>query len=148
MSRSRTPLLLVLVAALALLAGACKQPDNTPQEYNDTTATNFVHGCTGEGSGTNLASQDACECAYTWITENIPESKADLEANPDKYPGYPTDGPTFISINNALKSDPNSMPDDVKKGIAQACASRGWRIDAGSSTGTAPLAPTTSSTAG
>jgi hypothetical protein len=148
MSRSRTPFLFVLVATLALLAAACKQPDNTPQGYNDTTATNFVHGCTGEGSGTSLGSKSACECAYTWVTEHVPESKTDLETHPDKYPNYQTDGPTFISINNKLKTDPNSLPDEVKQGIAQACASQGWKVEGGSSTGTAPLAPTGTSTPG
>jgi len=148
MSRSRTPFLVALVASLALLGAGCKQPSNTPSAYDSTTETNFVHGCTGQGSGTTLASQDACQCAYDWLVQNVPYNSTNQQtpttiatANGEISQNFINlDDATFSSINSAIASNPDSVPQAVQNGMAKACAPRGWKQPQGSSSG----GPTTS----
>ncbi|MGZ4728895.1 MAG: hypothetical protein ACXWB2_14335 [Acidimicrobiales bacterium] len=145
-NRRRAPLLLVLVAGIALLAGACKQ-DNTPSAYNSVTHQNFVAGCTGNTSDngdpgntsnagnqppTTLASTSACECAYNWIVLNIPYNDANKNT-PITVEGVGSQtfdssygGKTFESINNDLANNPENMPQEVKDGLASSCSSQGW----------------------
>ena len=142
----RAPLLLVLVAAVALLAGACNQ-SNTPTAYNDVTQKNFLAGCTGNTSDnaepgntsnagnqppTTLASTGACQCAYNWIVLNIPYNDSN-KSTPITVEGIGSqtftssyDGKTFESINNDLTDNPDDMPQTVKDGLADACRAEGW----------------------
>jgi hypothetical protein len=144
-NRRRAPLLLALLAVVALMGSACKQ-DNTPSAYNSVTQQEFIAGCTGNtsdgatgntanasnGPTTTLASSDACQCAYNWIVLNVPYNDAN-KATPLTIEGvgsqtfnsdYP--GKTFEGINNDVANNPNNMPEDVSSGIAGACASKGW----------------------
>jgi hypothetical protein len=145
-TRRRSPLLLALVAVVALVASACNQA-NTPTAYDQVTHDNFVAGCTGNtsdnaqpgntsnagnGPPTTLASTDACECAYKWIVLNIPYNDANKDA-PVTIDGIGSQtfnsdyaGKTFESINNDLAENPEDMPDEVKSGLATECASSGW----------------------
>ena len=116
------------MVGLLALAG-CTQPSNAPTEYNDTTRTNFMAGCTGTyaGSGTTLASSGTCECMYTVVTSNL--SIQD-----------------FTTLNDNLKKDRNTaIPDNVKNGWA-GCP--GYGAKAGSSTGglSGPAAPSSPGT--
>jgi hypothetical protein len=149
MPRSRTPFLVALVAAIALLGAGCKQPSNTPSAYDSTTESNFVHGCTGQGSGTTLASQEACQCAYDWLVQNVPYNSANEQApttiattnGGDISQSFINlDGATFSSINNGISANPDSVPPAVQDGLAKACSSRGWKVQSSSSSG----GPTTS----
>ena len=113
------------MVGLLALAG-CTQPSNAPTEYNDTTRSNFMAGCTGTyaGSGTTLAPSGTCECMYTVVTANM--SIQD-----------------FTTLNDNLKKDRNTaIPDPVKKGW-EACP--GYGAKAGSSAGgvAGPVAPGT-----
>ena len=113
------------MVGLLALAG-CTQPSNAPAEYNDTTRSNFMAGCTGTyaGSGTTLAPSGTCECMYTVVTANM--SIQD-----------------FTTLNDNLKKDRNTtIPDPVKKGW-EACP--GYGAKAGSSAGgvAGPVAPGT-----
>ncbi len=135
---------------LALLAAGCKQPSNTPSEYDSTTQTNFLHGCTGQGQGTTLASQDACQCAYDWLVENVPYNSANAAApttistnSGDISQNFldTLDGATFSSINSATASNPDAVPDVVQQGLAKACATSGWKVQSSSSGGPTTVAP-------
>lgn len=126
--RRRAGLGAAAVAGLLALAG-CTQPSNAPTEYNATTQSNFMAGCTGTyaGSGTTLAPSGTCECMYTVVTSNL--SIQD-----------------FTTLNDNLKKDRNTaIPDNVKKGW-EACP--GYGAKAGSSTGgvSGPAAPSSPGT--
>ncbi len=137
MPRSRSPFLVALVVVLALVGAGCKQPSNTPSAYDSTTQSNFLHGCTGEGSGTSLASQDACQCAYDWLVQNVPYNATNASTpttistnTGDVSQNFLTDlpdGTTFSSINSAVTGNPSgAVPPQVSDGLAKACASKGW----------------------
>ncbi len=125
-SRRRAPLLVVMIAALALVATACHE-DNTPQHYNSVTKDNFVQGCTGGGTGTTLASTDLCDCLYNVTTASIPASAADKKARGDGQTFKDYTGKTFIQINDALKNDPNSLPSSLTDAFQEKCGSEGYR---------------------
>lgn len=152
--RRRAALLFVLVAAVALMAGACSQ-ENTPTAYDDVTQTQFMAGCTGntsdnaqpgntenDGNGpdTTLAPTDACQCAYNWIVLNVPYNDANKD-NPVTIEGIGTQDftftdETFQSINDDLANNPDQMPEPIQTGLATACKNDGWSQ------------PTTTTTAG
>ena len=150
MSRSRSPFLVALVAALVLLAAGCKQPSNTPSEYDSTTQSNFIHGCTGQGQGTTLAPQDACQCAYDWLVKNVPYNTTNASTpttittnTGDISQSFldNLDGATFSSINSEVASNPDSVPTVVQDGLAKSCASQGWKVKSSSSGGPTTSAP-------
>lgn len=144
MSLARTPFLIVLVASIALLGAGCKQPSNTPSAYDSTTESNFIHGCTGEGSGQQLASQDACQCAYDWLVKYVPYNGTN-ESTPttiststgDVSQSFMSDlnGATFSSINSAVANDPNAVPASIQQGWAKDCRSSGWKVQTTSNGG-------------
>jgi hypothetical protein len=81
-----------------------------------------------------------------WIMVNVPASDSDKadRTNPDGTKTFADyTGPTFIAINKDLANHPENLPDFVKSGLAQACASQGFKASSGGSSGTAPLAPST-----
>ena len=142
--RRRVALLFALLAAVALLAGACSQ-QNTPTAYDDVTQTQFMAGCTGntsdnaqpgntenDGNGpdTTLAPTDACQCAYNWIVLNVPYNDANKD-NPATIDGIGTQNftytdKTFQSINDDLADNPDDMPGPIKDGLASECKDEGW----------------------
>jgi len=153
-NRRRAPLLVVLLAVVALLGTSCKQ-DNTPSEYNSVTQQNFIDGCTGNtsddgatgntanagnGPATTLAPQSACECAYNWIVVNVPYNDANKD-NPVTVDGigeqnFTYTDKTFKAINDDLTNNPGNMPDEIQQGLAKACTDKGWKV--ASTTTTAP----------
>ena len=152
-TRRRRPVIVAAVAALALLGAGCAH-DNTPQSYETTTPGNpvpvdeynFIQGCTGGSTGTTIAPQNLCQCMIDWIMVNVPASDSDKadRTNPDGTKTFADyTGPTFIAINKDLANHPENLPDFVKSGLAQACASQGFKASSGGSSGTAPLAPST-----
>jgi|tagenome__1003787_1003787.scaffolds.fasta_scaffold20297218_2 hypothetical protein len=160
-SRRRSALLFALVAAVALMAGACAQK-NTPTAYNDVTQTQFLAGCTGntsddaqpgntandgDGPATTLAPQSACQCAYNWIVLNVPYNDAN-KSNPITIEGIGTQNftytdKTFESINNDLADDPGSIPEPIQTGLANECKDEGW-VQATTTTTAQQGGPTTS----
>ncbi|WP_334142655.1 hypothetical protein [Rhabdothermincola sp.] len=119
--------------ALALSLAACAHPSNTPTAYDDVTRENFIEGCTGiyEVGGTTStigagSSRTVCECAYTWISENVPF---------DQFEEINTKGGEETTAADAL-------PAEVADGIRQACP--GWGEAAATSPTTAGSGPTTS----
>lgn len=107
-------------AVLAVVLAGCGFPSNAPEAYDDTTKANFVQGCTAtvEGDGTTTvvgsgASQEYCTCAYDWFSSTYPYSADTAE------PGY--SGITFVSLGDALASDPTQMPAEVQEGMSRAC---------------------------
>jgi len=152
-SHRRIPTLVAAVAVMALLGAGCAH-DNTPQSYETTTPGNpipvdeynFVQGCTGASTATTLASTELCQCMIDWTMVNVPASDSDKNnrTNPDGSKTFANyTGPTFNTINKNLISDPNSLPDFVQQGYASACSAVGYPKPAGSTSGTAPLAPST-----
>jgi hypothetical protein len=145
-NRRRTPLLISLLAVVALLSVACKQ-DNTPSSYNDVTQQNFIDGCTGNtsdngatgntenagnGPATTLAPTSACECAYKWIVLNVPYNDANKKA-PTTIDGVGSQvftpdygGKTFQQINDDLQDNPGNVPGDIQTALAKECKSAGW----------------------
>ena len=142
--RRRAALLFALLAAVALLAGACSQK-NTPTAYNDVTQTQFLAGCTGntsdnaqpgntandgDGPATTLAPQSACQCAYNWLVLNVPYNDAN-KSNPVTIEGIGTQNftytdKTFQGINDDLTSHPDNMPEPIQTGLAKECKDEGW----------------------
>ncbi|MCX7620455.1 MAG: hypothetical protein N2037_06375 [Acidimicrobiales bacterium] len=92
----RRRVLSLAVVASGFLAG-CTHPVNDPTAYDDQTRANFVAGCTGNftGSGTTLAAQSTCECAYNWFVDNVSISD-------------------FNAVSNGLRSGPDNVPDAQK----------------------------------
>jgi hypothetical protein len=135
----RTVSLLLLVGVLALLGAACNT-NNTPTTYNaqdNLVQTNFVDGCTGQGTGTTLAPTNACTCAINWIVANVPYDDANKKA-PTTVQGLDgqdisqTFSPdysdqTFKAIDSDLANHPENLPQFVKDGLASACGSEGWK---------------------
>ncbi len=142
--RRRTALLFALVAAVALLAGACSQK-NTPTAYDDVTQTQFLAGCTGntsddaqpgntandgDGPATTLAPQSACQCAYNWIVLNVPYNDAN-KSNPITIEGIGTQNftytdKTFEAINNDVTDHPDNVPPEIQTALAKECKDEGW----------------------
>lgn len=124
MTRSlKIPGLFAFVVAGALILAGCNQ-SNAPTEYNALTQTNFMQGCTGNfpGSGTTIASNTFCECAYQVFVKDVPIA-------------------TFDQLNNDLKTDQNKIPDNVKADL-QKCP--GWGLPPGQEVSTqGPVAGTT-----
>jgi hypothetical protein len=89
--RPGTTLAIVGVAALLGLTG-CRQPSNASSDYGSQTQTNFIHGCTQSGAGSNY-----CTCAYG------------LLSGPS---GVPFD--EFEQINKDGASNPDDVPQDVQ----------------------------------
>ena len=131
--RLRLVALVVAVASVALFGASCAQP-NTPQTYDaqdNLDQTNFMQGCTGQGTGTTLASTDLCTCLFTWVEANIPASSQDKKdrTNPDGSQTFANyDGPTFIQINDDLKNHPENLPDFVQQGFQQSCGAQGYPV--------------------
>lgn len=107
-----------------LSVAGCSQ-DNTPTAYGEVTETNFLQGCTGEGTGERGASGDYCRCAYQWFVDNVP-----VNAEAAKEQGLPEE-PNFVQLNDELSKDPNALPAGIRDGLAEACGS-------GATGGTAP----------
>jgi hypothetical protein len=136
--------LFALLAAVALLAGACSQK-NTPTAYDDVTQTQFLAGCTGNtsdnaqpgntandgnGTPTTLASQSACQCAYNWLVLNVPYNDANKN-NPTTIEGIGTQSftytdKTFEGINDDMADHPDQLPDEIQTGLAKECKDEGW----------------------
>jgi hypothetical protein len=106
--RSRLRVAGVALALAAVVAG-CSTPSNNPTDYDDTTKSNYVQGCTQDaviGTSTTVLgeglSQETCECAYDWIVQNVPFDE-------------------FKDLDDQLADDPNAVPANINDGIADAC---------------------------
>lgn len=135
--RSRTAVAVLCAAFLALTA--CSVPSNEPDAYDDTTRANFIQGCTGivtEGTALDASTSSigpgaplaVCECQYEYFVENVPFDSAAAEDA-----GLGPDAVNFVELNQQVENDPNSLPQDIKDGLQQACGDTG---DAVSTPGT------------
>jgi hypothetical protein len=126
--RRRRHALVALTLLIALTS--CVRPSNTPTAYDDVTRENFLEGCTGvyEVGGTTstlgvATDQRTCECAYDWISQNVPfDQFEELNTNASK---------------DAAAAD--VLPPEIADGLRQACP--GWGV---TSPSTAGVGPTTS----
>lgn len=133
MFRARRRAGAVAALTLAISLGACAHPSNTPTAYDDVTRENFLEGCTGTykvGSTTSTlgvaTDQQTCECAYTWISENVPFDQ-------------------FREINTKAGKDAGAadvLPPEVSDRIREACP--GWGASGAASGSAAGGGPTTS----
>jgi hypothetical protein len=112
MTRTLRLSLLLFTLSGALVAVGCA-PNNNPTAYNETTQANFMEGCTGNfpGSGTTLASNTYCECAYQVFVKNMSIDD-------------------FNKLNSELKDDQSKLPQNVQTGLQQ-CP--GWGLPPGAS---------------
>src|SRR3954453_17247378 len=127
--RRRSLRVLLVVGLIATLGAACKQ-DNTPTSYSaqdNLVQTNFVQGCTGQGTSTTLAPTGACDCALAWIIANVPYDDANKKApttvptaNGDVSQTFATnyDGPTFKKIDSDLANNPDNLPQNIQDGLS------------------------------
>jgi hypothetical protein len=130
-SRSRRRFAVVAVIALALVGVACNPPSNEPDEYDDTTRSNFLEGCTGivtEGTALDAstssigegADPSVCECQYEWFVDNLP-----FDSDAAEQQGQGPDAVNFVELNQQLEDDPNSMPEDIQSSLRTACLGGG-----------------------
>jgi hypothetical protein len=130
-SRSRRRFALAALLVAAFVTTACNPPSNEPDEYNETSRSNFMQGCTGiatEGTAVDAptssigegAPESVCECQYDWFVENVPfDSEAAEQA------GEGPDAVNFVELNQQLGDDPNSMPEDIQNSLRTACPNDG-----------------------
>lgn len=125
-----------LLAAPLLLALAACAPTNAPTGYTDVVKANFIAACTGDvtSPSTTIASQSYCECAYQTFVDNVPYNDEDKK-NRDggqKFANY--DGKTFVQVEDALRADPNALPDPMKSRLNEC----GSGTTGGTTPGTTP----------
>jgi hypothetical protein len=131
MSRLRPRFALALLALVSIAAVGCTTPSNEPEAYDDTTKSNFLQGCTGivtEGTAEDAstssigagASPAVCECQYEYFVENVPFDTEAAEAA-----GEGPDAVNFVELNQQVQDDPNSLPQDIRDGLQQACSDVG-----------------------
>jgi hypothetical protein len=80
----------VLLAALALLGGACG--DDSPGEYTDATREAFMSGCVEDDSDPDLV--EVCECTYDTAVERLPFER-------------------FEAVEQRLQRGQTEVPDDI-----------------------------------
>jgi hypothetical protein len=112
---------------LAALVAGCSNPSNAPTEYDDTTRSNWLQGCTKVaviGTSTTVLgeglSEEVCGCAYDWMVQNVPFDQ-------------------FKDLNSEVADTPDAVPVQIIEGIREACP--GFDV-------AAPSGPTTSATTG
>jgi hypothetical protein len=118
------------VAALALAGAAGCKVDNTPKDYdgdNGIVGRNYVATCTGQApvaasTTTSLLAESTCTCQFDVFKADVPYNDADRP----RVAGYPEDKPTFETLENDLRKDPNKineLPPAVRQKL-EACQSQ------------------------
>jgi hypothetical protein len=107
---------------LALAGAAGCKVDNTPTSYdadNGIVGKNYVATCTGQApiaasTTTRLVVEPVCACQFDVFKAGVPYNDGDRS----RVAGYPEDKPTFQTLENELRGDPNKineLPGDVRQ---------------------------------